>query len=294
MKITNLVISGGAYYGFSIYGALRTLNQMNKYHISDIKNIYGTSIGTVIGCIIAMNYDWKTLDDYLITRPWHQTFPVNLNTVFNAYSNCGIFDKRFIQTIMHPLLLGKHMDPNITLKGFYNATQVKMNFVTTNIETVTQEVFSHESHPDILLTDALYFSCCVPVLFRPEHYNGIIYLDGGILNNYPLDICIENGADPDEIIGVQLLGEKKTSIRTDSLIEFLFSLLNIIVRKILQLQCKSTIKNNIIIQKPALSISALYDAINKQSIREELLEEGSNIAKEFCLSSQEPSIDDTN
>lgn len=281
MKITTLVISGGAYYGFCIYGALKTLNQMDKYKISDIENIYATSIGSVLGCILALDYDWNTLDDYLIKRPWHQTFPVNLNTVFNAYSNCGIFDKKFVESIMYPLLLGKHLDPNITLQQFYDATQVKMNFVATNIETVHQEIFSHTSHPNVLLTDALYFSCCIPVLFRPEKYNDVIYLDGGIISNYPIDQCIDDGAHPDSIIGIQLQGENKSSIRTDSLLEFLFCLLNVFVRKILHVQSTHTIKHDIIIRKPALAISGLYESINKQNIREELVQDGSNIVNKF-------------
>ena len=292
MKITNLVISGGAYYGFCIYGALKALNQKDKYKISDIENIYAASIGSVLGCILAMDYDWNTLDDYLIKRPWHQTFPVNLNTVFNAYSNCGIFDKKFVQSIMYPLLLGKHLDPNITLQEFYDATQVKMNFVTTNIETVEQEIFSHTSHPNVLLTDALYLSCCIPVLFRPERYNDVIYLDGGIISNYPIDQCIQDGADPDSIIGIQLQGEKKSHIRTDSLLEFLFCLLNVFVRKILHVQPRNSIKNDIVIHKPALAISGLYESINKQNVREELVQDGSDIVNKFYENSME--VDDDN
>ncbi len=285
MKIKHLVISGGAYYGFCIYGALRQLNSMDKYQNQNIETIYATSIGTVIACMIAMNYDWNTLDEYLIKRPWHHTFPMNINSIFNAYSNCGLYDKKFMESIMNPLLLGKNIDPNVTLSEFYDKTNVKMGFITTYADDVSKEILSHDTHPSLRLIDALYCSCCVPVIFKPEIMNNKVYIDGGITSNFPVDQSVNNGAKLDEILGIQIVGERHPKIHTDSLLDFLFSLLIIFIRKVIQVQNENQNKLDycVSINKPNLSISGLYECISNEDIRKQLVEEGSDIAKNTFL-----------
>lgn len=50
--------------------------------------------------------------------------------------------------------------------------------------------------------DAVYASCCLPILFDPFEYEGQYYIDGGILKNYPLNKCLEDGHDPENILGI--------------------------------------------------------------------------------------------
>jgi len=284
MTIKHLVISGGAYYGFCIYGALRQLSYLNKFQIQNIETIYATSVGTMIGCMVALDYDWNTLDDYLIKRPWHQTFPVNLNSIFSAYTNCGVFDYKFINSVMHPILLGKNLDPDITLREFYDVTGIKMGFITTNAENISSKTLTHLSDPDLPLTNAIYYSCCLPILFKPATYKGDIYVDGGITNNFPIDTSIENGAKKDEILGVQLRPLNAPKVQTDSLLDFLFSLLNVIIKSVIAVQPTNTIDNHITIQKPSLSLTSLYETINHQSVREELVSNGVNTVNMFYSS----------
>ena len=284
MTIKHLVISGGAYYGFCIYGALKQLSHMNKFDIKNVQTIYATSVGTMIGCMVALDYDWNTLDDYLIKRPWHQTFPVNLNSIFSAYSNCGVFNYKFIDSVMHPILLGKNLDPDITLREFYDVTGIQMGFVTTRAEDISCKTLTHLSHPDLRLTNAIYYSCCLPILFKPATYKGDIYIDGGVTNNFPIDISIANGAEKDEILGVQLRPLSTPKIQTDSLLDFLFSLLNVIIKSVIMVKPTNTIDNHIIIEKPSLSLTSLYETINHQSVREELVSNGVDTVNMFYSS----------
>jgi hypothetical protein len=91
-KIKYLVLSGGGSIGFSMYGILRESNKRGCWNIQNIEKIYATSVGTIIAVMISLNYDWDTLDDYLIYRPWQDIFK------FDMYS--------FINSICMYLLLG--------------------------------------------------------------------------------------------------------------------------------------------------------------------------------------------
>ena len=61
---------------------------------------------------------------------------------------------------------------------------------------------SHHTHPEWKVIDAVYASSCLPVLFEPFEHSGDYYIDGGVLKNYPLIQCIENGYDPNTILGI--------------------------------------------------------------------------------------------
>jgi predicted acylesterase/phospholipase RssA len=53
----------------------------------------------------------------------------------------------------------------------------------------------------------VYASCCFPVLFRPLKKDSGTYIDGGLLNNYPLNRCIDNAKQDDEsdsILGISI------------------------------------------------------------------------------------------
>ena len=71
-------------------------------------------------------------------------------------------------------------------------------FVGTNLTTGYTEVFSYETTPDAIISDALRISMSIPLIFTPHKLflkqndkrvpdpRGCLYVDGGLLSNYPL------------------------------------------------------------------------------------------------------------
>ena len=72
--IKHIVISSGGPAGHMMYSILRTLNLTGFWNIKNIKTIYGSSIGSFVAIIIALQYEWEVMDDYLIKRPWEKIF----------------------------------------------------------------------------------------------------------------------------------------------------------------------------------------------------------------------------
>ena len=64
--IKHIVINGGGPTGWISYGALKCLFKKEFINIDNIKSIYGTSAGAIIGVIISLKYDWNTLEDYFL------------------------------------------------------------------------------------------------------------------------------------------------------------------------------------------------------------------------------------
>ena len=89
--IEHIVINGGGPTGLISYGALKHLFEHNFLHMDNIKSIYGTSIGGIVGTILSLKYDWNILDDYFIKRPWEKVFKIEPDNLFEMYYSKGIF-----------------------------------------------------------------------------------------------------------------------------------------------------------------------------------------------------------
>ena len=83
--IKHLVIAGGGTYGFSAYGALKETHKHGIWDIKNIESCYCTSIGALLSVIIFLGYEWETLDNYFIKRPWSTVLKYDIHTIINSY-----------------------------------------------------------------------------------------------------------------------------------------------------------------------------------------------------------------
>ena len=202
--IENIIISGGGPAGFAFYGAIKQLFMNNIIKRENVKHMYATSAGSMISTIFALNYSWDELDKYLIDRPWGKIFKIQLSDVFAAYQNRGLYTVEIFHHIFDPLLLGKGLEPTITLKEFYEYSGIHLHFMSTKLRNMEMEIFDHIKHPHWQLCDVIHCSCSVPVFFQPFFFENDFYCDGGFLSNYPIDTCLQDNNDPLKSIGIRL------------------------------------------------------------------------------------------
>jgi len=276
-KIKHLVISGGGVVGFSFYGLLRETHKEGVWNINDIQTIYGTSVGSILGALIALKYDWETMDDYLIKRPWQNVYKFSMDSLFLAFQTKGILDKKIIEETFAPLFKAKDININVTLKEFYEITNIELHFFSTDINTFNLIDFSYKTHPEWIVTDAIYCSCSLPILFQPIIKDNICYCDGGFIANYPVKQCVENGANPDEIFGMSrnsIFNESNTITENSSLIDYILNLLYKTIDKVLNIKKDFNIKKEVFIKCPPLSIYDIYETASSMEIRLELISNG--------------------
>jgi predicted acylesterase/phospholipase RssA len=279
--IEHLVICGGGHHGLIMYGLLRESNKSGFWDIENIKTIYCTSVGTIVAVFIMLRYTWDVLDDYLMKRPWQHVFKVDINSLIDAYDNRGIFDKKIVKELLSSLLLGKGLETNITLVEFYEKTNIEMHFMITELNNFELIDVSYKTHPEWTLIDAVYCSSCLPILFTPLLLEGKCYIDGGIILNYPLKLCIENIGEEntDSIFGIDLKPTPTiSSVTTESTIhDYLFVLLNKIFTKVSTTK-KYAIKNEIVIQGiPSESIFDLVKSLSSHEQRNLLITNGAEL-----------------
>jgi predicted acylesterase/phospholipase RssA len=207
-KIRHLVLSGGGGTGFAYYGALRESHKDGFWNIDDIQTMHGISCGAVFIFLMAMlkHIGWDDYNDYCIKRPWESVFGFSPDKILKAYTNIGICGRETIEMIVAPVLNAADLPLNTTMQQFFDFTGFEVHYYTTNLDTYSLVDISYKTHPEWELVDAIYSSCALPLLFRPNRVNGEVYVDGGFLCNYPLKECIAQVENPDEIFGLNKHG----------------------------------------------------------------------------------------
>lgn len=208
MTIKHLVISGGGPLGLRYLGALEKLEKEGFWNFDNIESIYSTSVGSIIGAFICLKYDWITLNTYIIERPWHDAFKVSIKQVLDSYYNKGLFDKKLAEIIFKPLLEAKDLSLNITLKEFYDYSKIDLHIFTFELNQFKTVELTHNSFPDLPLLQALTMSSSLPGIFIPTIINNCCYIDGGVMCNYPLNYCLRDCLNKDEILGIKYAYDK--------------------------------------------------------------------------------------
>ena len=224
--IRHIVINGGGPSGLLSYGALKYLSENDFVDIENIKSIYGTSIGGLFGAILSLKYDWKTLDDYIMKRPWYKVFKVEPDDIFGLYYNNGLFSFNFVEEFLKPLLEAKDLSLSITLKEYYEYNNIDHHFFAVEVNSFTNIDISHKTHPDLGLIKALEMTTAIPIFCKPVFLDGKCYIDGGVLNNYPVKDCLDNElCELTEILGIKNQHTNKLNIHENmNLLEYLQSL----------------------------------------------------------------------
>lgn len=280
--IRHIVMSGGIIYGLSFYGALKRLHEQRVWKHENIKTIYATSAGTLIGVVIALNIDWDVLDTYLIHRPWEQVFKLSMHSFLNAYSNCGILSIDTIEETLRPLFLSKDISPTISLQEFYYRFDIEIHFMTVQLDNFELVDVSYKTHPYWTVVEAVYASSCAPIFFKPFMKKGKLYTDGGIISNYPLQQCMEN-VEPDEgVLGICVnninIGDISNADLNSGIGENLYEYLQHIVKNLCRRANKTLLRSKptieVIVPTTIVPIHDLYSFANSVDIRKRLIEHG--------------------
>jgi len=293
-----------------MYSVLRTLNIKGVWDIKDIKSIYGSSIGSYIAIILALRYEWEVMDDYLIKRPWEKVFAssssssssIDLNDhlhlsgtsiadaknklghIFQLYNTHGLYGLKEFTETLRPALQGKDMTTKITFQEFYDKTGIEIHFMVTEMNKFQVIDFSYKTHPNQSLVEACYMSCTYPFGFAPIYRDGCCYLDGGIVNDYPLNECIrDQKCGLGEILGVKVLWEKKPANLTEksSLLQFIYTFFNQINSNFYKNRETKPIPNEVVCVSKVFSIKEWMNWVKDENYRRELVLRGETFANVF-------------
>ena len=290
MTIKHLVISGGGPTLFRTLGALQHLQEAAFWKLEDIESMYGTSAGAIVAVILCLRYEWDTLNTYFLDRPWHEAFPINASTIFDAFTKKGIFDRIFLEKAFKPLFNAKDISMEITMQEFYEYSKIEIHIYSFELHEFKPVDISYKTHPDLPLLTALQMTSAIPIVFAPKCMDGKCYLDGGISVNYPLNSCIDAGNNKDEILGFKNKyedvneTEEAYNIDADStMLDYISTFLHKLIFNMNTEHHQQAIPHEVAYNTKYLSLSYLQSVLSSRDIRCELMASGKAAAESFLL-----------
>ena len=231
-----LVLSGGGIHGFEILGSL---NYLHEHHLlNNIKIFSGCSVGALICYLMIIGYT----PNEILTKIFTSQMLKNLSNfeLSNILNNKGICSYKYIYTLLCDLTL-KKFNKLLTLQELYDQTGKTLIVSTFNLTDYKQEYFSYKTEPDMLCVDACRASSNIPFLFDDFVYNKCIYIDGGIIDNFP--ICVP-GFKFTKIISVNISYENSKITPSSKLFDKIQNIANANIRYNCTKKVKKLIRKN--------------------------------------------------
>lgn len=211
-----VVLSGGGAKGTAHIGALRVIEEAGV----PIDIIVGTSMGSIIGGLYAIGYSTEQLDSIVMAQDWNimlsdkvspkkqslQSRESNSQYILSVpffekpkdMISGGVIKGRNIGQMLWHLTEGYHDSID------FNKLPIPFACVAQDLVTGDEVVFRSG-----VLPIAIRSSMSIPGVFAPVSYNGQLLIDGGLVNNYPVDIARQMGADI--VIGVDVQDPMKNA-----------------------------------------------------------------------------------
>lgn len=208
---THLVLGGGGMMGAVYIGAFRYLYERPELLIH-IKTVIGTSVGAVFACAFALNMSIHEIELF-----WkHMLDAKNKRYDIDIVNLLNILDTNGLDTNTRPLEMILKYIKDLTFRDFVKKTGKDLIFCATNALNMKPVYFSVNTTPNVLVSDALYASCALPLLFTPVVIGDSYYIDGGITDNIPVSY-ISKKVPCDTILVLALESNNPDVIRRYSL-----------------------------------------------------------------------------
>jgi len=186
-KINTLCFSGGGIKGFSFVGALEKLIEANIINLDEITLFVGTSAGAMLAFLLNLGWTIKELKDFVLNFNFSK-LTGEIDSI-NFFEKFGIQDGERIKLLFIKFLKSKLNKKDITFKELFELTNKKLIIVGTNLTKGCEATFSVDHTPDFSVIIALKISCSIPIIFTPVKINDEFFVDGGLVNNFPINYC---------------------------------------------------------------------------------------------------------
>lgn len=213
-KKVGLVLSGGGAKGVAHIGALKVIEEAGI----PIDYIAGTSMGAIVGGLYAIGYTPHQLDSMVKSQNWSFLLsdePQRATKTFmekeddSKYVLTLPFTKTPKEVIPDGIIKGQNLESlftNLTI-GYHdsiNFNKLPIPYACVAVDLVEgREIVFHSGK----LATVMRASMAIPAAFTPVRLGNMVLVDGGLINNFPVDVALDMGADI--IIGVDVQNEPK-------------------------------------------------------------------------------------
>lgn len=206
-----VVLSGGGAKGTAHIGALRVIEEEGI----PVDYVVGTSMGSIIGGLYAIGYTPDQMDSLVMAQDWEWLLSDKQKRTSQTVTRQEVEERYLLsfslkgdprrkQQLPDALVTGiniNNMFNNLTI-GYHDSLSfdrlpIPFACVATDVVDGSEVVIDRG-----VLAEAMRASMAIPAVFAPVRKDGMVLVDGGLVNNFPVDIARRMGADI--VIGVDV------------------------------------------------------------------------------------------
>jgi NTE family protein len=184
------VFAGGGMHGIAFVGALAVLEEHYRKTGGWRPHGYvGVSVGSLTALLLALGYTLDELRDVVFNMDYSALQNVNEDTLVDALENCGIDDGGGLRAFVEKLLTSRGLGAGAVFADLGGAASAPaLRIYACRLRDGVCVEFSRRRTPHTPIVDALCASMAVPFYYTPVMIDGELYVDAGVVNNYPIDL----------------------------------------------------------------------------------------------------------
>lgn len=223
-----VTLSGGGARGLAHIGFVQAIEESGL----EVDYITGTSMGSIIGAFWAAGYSGKQMEEILLNVEWenvfsskaplprvrmlqkrdHNSFPLQLSSDSSGLViPSGLVEAQEVWSILSYNLFHTYEVTD------FNQLVIPFACVATDIETGDPVIIRSGN-----LVSAVRASMAIPSVFSAVEREGKVLVDGGVVDNFPVRLVQNMGAD--YVIGINVADTTKKLPDEKNFIEILYQL----------------------------------------------------------------------
>ncbi len=234
-KKVAVVLSGGGAKGMAHVGALKVIERAGI----PIDYVVGTSMGAIVGGLYAIGYDATTLDSLVRCQDWRYLLsdlvsPRDQSLREKQAQSTYLLSRPIIRTsklASEGGLISGHNLSNLFSRltvGYHDSISfdnlpIPFACVATDLVDYSEVVMRGG-----WLSQSMRASMAIPGVFTPVRADSMVLVDGGLKNNYPVDVARSMGADV--VIGVTLQKPPRSSAELATAYDVLMQVIDFSVK----------------------------------------------------------------
>ena len=221
-----LVLSGGGSKGFAHVPILKALDSLNI----PIDFIAGTSFGAIAGAMYALGYSGNEIENMALETDWYEVQNDEPERKFLPYfrkKDTGKYQLNFGLDGVKPvaptgLIHGQKIILELSkwtreYEQVYDFNKFPIPFRCNAFDIISgKEIIIKEGS----LANALRASLSIPTIFAPVEWGDALLVDGGVVNNLPVDIAKEMGADL--VLAIDVSSPAHTKVDINNIYDIIF------------------------------------------------------------------------
>ena len=198
----NLVFKGGGVLGIAYAGALQVLQDQNI--LQQIQRVAGTSAGAITAALVALRYNANDIHN-IVNATNFKSFEDKLDPLRVA-TKYGLYEGDAFLQWMQQRITTKGLAATATFADFQKAGMLDLHVFSSDLNSQAVKEFSFATSPNVPVAEAVRASMSIPLFFRAWQFSNNnpdnhIYVDGGMVYNYPIDVFDTDGVPNTETLG---------------------------------------------------------------------------------------------